>query len=119
MDETQDDATQPANAELVRRLLSSFQSQDQATAASLLSAGFRFTSPQDDHIDKAEYLAVCFPTADHFAEHRLMEVVEAGDEVLIRYEYVLHDGRRFRNMEAITVRDGLIAEVQVYFGGAV
>ena len=50
----------------------------------------------------------------------MMETAEVGDTVLIRYEYELADGGRFRNMEAITVdSEGRILETQVYFGGAV
>jgi hypothetical protein len=36
-----------------------------------------------------------------------------------RHEYELTSGDRYRNMEAITVRDGLIRDVQVFFGGKV
>ncbi|MGW1916038.1 hypothetical protein ACWCQS_36280 [Streptomyces sp. NPDC002076] len=39
--------------------------------------------------------------------------------VFVQYEYEPTGGERYRNMEAITVRDGLIREVQVYFGGEV
>jgi hypothetical protein len=39
--------------------------------------------------------------------------------VFVHYEYEPVTGGRYRNVEAITVRDGLIREVQVFFGGAV
>ena len=100
--------------------MAAFHEQNLAAAHALVADGFRFTSPQDDHLDRDEYFRVCFPTADHFIEQRMMETAEVGDTVLIRYEYELADGGRFRNMEAITVgEDDLIHEVQVYFGGAV
>ena len=35
------------------------------------------------------------------------------------YEYELRTGTRHRNTELITVRNGKIVEVQVFFGGAV
>ncbi len=57
---------------------------------------------------------------EHFSEHMLLQTVDAGDDlVLVRYEYVLHDGSRFRNVEAQTVRGGQVHEVEVYFGGQV
>jgi hypothetical protein len=37
--------------------------------------------------------------------------------VFVRYEYTLADGKRYRNVEAITVRDGLVRATEVYFGG--
>jgi SnoaL-like domain len=98
-----------------------FQTQNEAAARAMVAGGFTFTSPQDDHLDVAKYFEVCFPTAAHFASQTIMETAEAGDTVLVRYEYELADGSgRFRNMEALTVEDsGLISEVQVYFGGGV
>ncbi|WP_367325595.1 hypothetical protein [Streptomyces sp. HUAS ZL42] len=50
----------------------------------------------------------------------LLHVTPADDEiVLVHYEYELTSGGRYRNVEAITVREGLIREVQVFFGGRV
>ncbi len=98
-----------------------YQAQNEAAARALASDGFRFTSPQDDHLDRERYFEVCFPTIGHFASQTMMETAEVGDTVLVRYEYEVADGGgRFRNMEALTVNDaGLITEVQVYFGGGV
>lgn len=42
-----------------------------------------------------------------------------GELVFAYYEYELTAGGRFRNVETITVRDGLIKEVRVFFGAAV
>jgi hypothetical protein len=42
-----------------------------------------------------------------------------GELVRVHYEYELTTGGWYRNVEAITVRDGLIREVQVFFGGKV
>ncbi|MFJ8113721.1 nuclear transport factor 2 family protein [Streptomyces sp. NPDC096132] len=97
-----------------------YRAQDRAAAVLLYADDFTFTSPQDDHIDKAAFFARCFPTADRMAEQRLLHVTPADDElVLVHYEYELAEGGRYRNVEAITVRDGLIREVQVFFGGGV
>lgn len=75
-------------------------------------------SPTD--IVEAAFFERCLPTADRFAEQRLLHVVPADEElVLVYYEYELTTGGRYRNVEAITVRDGLVREVQVFFGGEV
>jgi hypothetical protein len=51
---------------------------------------------------------------------RLLHVVAVDEEVVfVQYEYELAGGDRYRNMEAITVRDGLIRDVEVFFGGKV
>ena len=97
-----------------------YRSQDRDAALPLYAGEFTFTSPQDDHIDKAVFFERCFPTAARFREHRLLTVTRADPElVLVYYEYELVTGERYRNMEAITVREGLIREVRVFFGGRV
>ncbi|WP_369393458.1 nuclear transport factor 2 family protein [Streptomyces sp. CG1] len=107
-------------ASVVEAAFRYYLSQDREAALLLYTDDFTFTSPQDDHIDKATFFERCFPTADRLTEQRLLHVVAADDEVvLVQYEYELAGGDRYRNMEAITVRDGLIREVQVYFGGKV
>ena len=39
-----------------------------------------------------------------------------GDEVLVTYEGTGTAGNVFRNTEVLTVRDGKIVEVEIYFG---
>lgn len=104
--------------EVVRGLLAAYLAQDERRARTLVDERFRFTSPQDDHIDRAAYFERCFPTADRVARQDLLQLVEAEPGlVLVRYEYELRTGGIFQNMEAITVRDGRVVEAQVYFGG--
>jgi ketosteroid isomerase-like protein len=97
-----------------------YLAQDRDAAFALYGDDFTFTSPQDDHIDKAAFFERCFPTADRVREQRLLRVTPADEElVFVYYEYELKTGDRYRNVEAITVRDGLIRDVQVFFGGRV
>lgn len=108
------------NSRVVQLMRAAFQDQNRAAAEDLLADGFVFTSPQDDRIDKATYLEVCFPTSGHFTEQVLMELLDVGEHTVIsRYEYGITDGTRYRNVEAATVVDGRITEVEVYFGGEV
>ena len=108
----------PSNADTVRAFFRSFLAQDRAAAERLVADEFVFTSPQDDHIDRATFFERCFPTADRFKDHQLLEVVPTdGDDVFVLYEYELEGGQRHRNAEVITVRDGRITETQVFFGG--
>jgi ketosteroid isomerase-like protein len=107
-----------SSEDVVRRIFASYQAADRATAESLIAADFVFTSPQDDHIDRAAYFERCFPTADRFDHQELMRVVATGDDVFVMYEYRLREtGERYRNAELITVRGGQLVETQVFFGG--
>ena len=109
-----------SSTDIVRASLEAYLAQDRETAERLLAEDFVFTSPQDDHIGKAEYLVRCFPTADRFESQEILELVRAGDDgVFILYEYELKTGERYRNTEFITVRGGQLAETQVFFGGRV
>jgi len=97
--------------------MDAYHVQDREAAERLFAPDFVFTSPQDDHIDRATWFAVCFPTADRFVSHRLLEIVATATGVISLYEYELQNGERYRNAELAVVRDGQIAEVQVFFGG--
>jgi ketosteroid isomerase-like protein len=106
--------------EIVRASFDAYRSQDRAACEALLAADLTFTSPQDDHIDKATFLERCFPTADRVVSQEIVELVAAGDDgVFIMYEYELRTGERHRNTEFIIVRDGRLVETQVFFGGRV
>jgi ketosteroid isomerase-like protein len=105
--------------EVVQAFMRAFQEQDREQADALMAPDFEFTSPQDDHIDKAAWLERCFPSADHFdSASETLQIVEVDGIVLHRYGYVV-DGQRWRNVEATRVIDGKVREVEVYFGGAV
>jgi ketosteroid isomerase-like protein len=106
--------------EIAQAMLESFRAQDRAAAERLLADDFVFTSPQDDHIDKATFFERCFPTADRFIAQEIRHVVPTdGDDVFLMYEYELPSGERYRNVEVLTVRGDRIAETQVFFGGRV
>lgn len=109
-----------SRTDIVRASFAAYRAQDRDAADRLLAADLVFTSPQDDHIDKATYLDRCFPTADRFVSQEILQIVDAGgDGVFVLYEYELKTGERHRNAEFITVRDGRIVEIQVFFGGQV
>jgi ketosteroid isomerase-like protein len=112
-------ATVISNVDVVRRLRIAFDEQDAPGAEALLADDFRFTSPQDDHIDRDAWMRDCFPSAGHFVQSHLSELGAHGDVVFSRYDYTLEDGTRWRNMEAATVHDGQVHEVEVYFGGRI
>ncbi|MQA86609.1 MAG: DUF4440 domain-containing protein [Streptosporangiales bacterium] len=108
------------NADIVRACFESYVNQDRDTAESLIARNFVFTSPQDDHIDRAAFFERCFPTAGRLRTQELLHVVPTdGDDVFVLYEYELHTGERHRNVEVLTVRNGKVAETQVFFGGRV
>lgn len=104
---------------VVQEFMRAFRAQDRAAAERVMAEDFVFTSPQDDHIDKATWLERCFPTAGHFSSPaHTLQIIPIDGLVLHRYEYAV-DGALWRNVEALEVRDGLVHAVEVYFGGPV
>jgi ketosteroid isomerase-like protein len=107
----------PDNASIVTKSFEYYRAQDQPAAFSLYADDFTFSSPQDDRIDRAAFFEKCFPTAARMASQQLLRVTPADDELVFAYyEYTLTTGETYRNVEAITVRGGLIREVRVFFG---
>src|SRR5688572_18322604 len=47
-------------ADLVRRCFAAYRAKDRAAIEQLIAKDFRFTSPYDDHIDRAAYFARCW-----------------------------------------------------------
>ena len=108
------------DTEVVRAAFEAYLAQDLEAEERLIADDFVFTSPQDDHIDKAAFLQRCFPTAERLVSQVILELVAAGPgAVFILYEYKLRSGDRHRNAEFITVRGGQLVETQVFFGGRV
>lgn len=110
-----------SEVETVRAVFDAYLRHDRETEDRLLAEDFVFTSPQDDHIDKATFFDRCFPTADRVTTQEMLYVVPAGGgDVFAMYEYELREtGERHRNVELLTVRDGRVRETQVFFGGRV
>lgn len=104
--------------EIVERYFQAYLQQDRATAERLTGPEFVFTSPQDDHIDRAAFFERCFPTSSRLRSQQLLRIAAAtAHDVFVMYEYELLAGGRFRNAELITIRDGRLTESQVFFGG--
>jgi len=110
-----------SKVDTVRAVFDAYMRQDRDAEDRLLADDFVFTSPQDDHIDKATFFERCFPTADRFTTQEMIYVVPAGDDdVFAMYEYELKEtGEHHRNVELLTVRADRVVETQVFFGGRV
>jgi ketosteroid isomerase-like protein len=103
-------------AELVKRSYRAYVDDDRAAIERLFAEDFCFTSPLDNRIDRKTYFERCWPNHRWIDGFDFIAVVPSGDRVYVTYVGHSDSGRRFRNTEALTVRDGKIVEVEVYFG---
>jgi ketosteroid isomerase-like protein len=104
-------------SELARRYYRVYQAADREAVEALLAPGFTFTSPWDDHIDRATYFSHCFVHAGEF-RFRLddMKVFVQGDEAVVVYETEGKQGGTFHNAELLRFEGGQIASIDVFFG---
>jgi uncharacterized protein (TIGR02246 family) len=103
-------------AELVRRLFDTYVSGDRAEAEQLIARDFTFTSPYDDHIDRATYFKRCFePQAGKFAPFAFHEIMIDGNDVYVTYTGGTAD-HRFHNTEKFELIGDQVATVEVFFG---
>src|SRR5260370_21069784 len=101
---------------LVRDYYAAYGSKDRQVVEDLLSADFIFSSPQDDHIDRATYFAKCWPNSARMHTIEVERLCRQQDEVFVRYRLAMLDGGQFRNVQVLRFRGSKILEVDVYFG---
>ncbi len=102
--------------EVVRRQFQAFNDDDRVAAAALIAEDFRFTSPIDNGIDRACYVARCWPGDYGMSDFRIERLIADGDTVVTIFDAKTKDGRRLRNAGTNRVRDGKIVEAECYFG---
>ena len=102
--------------ELARRYYQVYQSVDREALEALLAPGFTFTSPWDDHIDRATYFSHCFVHAGEFRFRDDMKVFAQDDEAVVLYETEGKAGGTFRNAELLRFEGGQITSIEVFFG---
>jgi ketosteroid isomerase-like protein len=90
--------------------------KDRAAIEALIAPGFHFTSPLDNHLDRAAYFARCWPNSERIADFQFIRLTPHGEEVFVTYEGRTKRGERFRNTEVLTIRGSQIVNAEVYFG---
>jgi ketosteroid isomerase-like protein len=101
---------------IARASYQAYVDKDRAAIEALIAADFHFTSPLDNRIDRATYFARCWPNSTTLAGFDFIYVVPHGEHVFVTYQGKSNGGKRFRNTEILTIRDGKIVEAEVYFG---
>jgi ketosteroid isomerase-like protein len=104
---------------IARAAYEAYVTKNRAAIEKLIAADFHFTSPLDNRIDRATYFARCWPNSERIDGFKFINLVPDGDRVFVTYESHTKNGERFRNTEIVTVRDGQIVEVEVYFGWSI
>ena len=102
--------------DLVRQCYATYETKDRQSLEKLIADDFSFSSPQDDHIDRATYFERCWPNSEKIRTITIEKLFEQDGEAFVRYRSELKNGEVFRNTELLTFKDGKLVEVDVYFG---
>lgn len=102
-------------ASIARACYDAYVAKDRAAIEALIADDFRFTSPLDNELDRKSYFATCWPNSANTEGFEFVHMVANGEQVFVTYEGQSKNAR-FQNTEILTVRDGQIVAVEVYFG---
>jgi ketosteroid isomerase-like protein len=105
-----------ARSDLIRALFAAYLSGDRKAVEHRLAEDFRFTSPYDDAIGKAEYFVRCWRGSDWIERHEIERIFVQGDQAFVTYRCVATDGKSFRNTEFVVFEADRISSIDVYFG---
>jgi hypothetical protein len=108
------------NEETIRKYYALWSQQnDWHPVDMLLTDDFTFTSPVDDRISKSAFKTGCWDTQHGLiAGHDLDRVFVIGDQAFVRYTCRTKNGRSFRNVEYLQLKDKRIEAIECYFGGS-
>ena len=101
---------------VARRCFEAYVAKDRAAIEALIAPDYRFTSPLDNALARDTYFARCWPNSEAIEAIEIVHQVEEGSRAFVVYEARMRSGRRFRNCESFTVRDGKLVSTEVYFG---
>ena len=106
------------NGELVRKWYAAWEKRDWDPVDRLLADNFTFSSAAgDDHISKSTFKTRCWETQIDFIKHFDLERVETGaNDAFVKYLCHTKDGKSFRNVEYLRIKNGQLESIECYFG---
>ena len=106
------------NEEIVRKWYAAWEQKDWGPVDSLLADNFTFSSAAgDDHISKSTFKEQCWKTQIDFIKHFDLERVSTGaDDAFVKYLCHTRNGKSFRNVEYLRIKDGQLQSIECYFG---
>lgn len=107
-----------SNEEIIRKWYAAWGNKDLATFNALLADDFTFTSAAgDDHISRTAFKTQCWDTQVDFIAHFDLERITTGaDDAFVKYLCYTKNGKSFRNVEYLRIRNGKLEAIECYFG---
>jgi len=111
-------AQNSTNEEIVRKWYAAWEQKDWGPVDSLLADDFTFSSAAgDDHISKSAFKEQCWKTQINFIKHFDLERISTGaDDAFVKYLCHTTNGKSFRNVEYLRIKNGKLQSIECYFG---
>jgi ketosteroid isomerase-like protein len=108
----------PKSDEIIRRWYAAWEKKDWHPVDILLTDNFTFTSAAgDDHISKSAFKTKCWQSQIDFIERfDLQRVFGSGNEAFVMYVCRTKNGKTFRNVEYLRLKDDKVEAIECYFG---
>jgi len=106
------------NEELVRKWYAGWEKKDWGPLDRLLADDFTFSSPNgDDHISKSTFKTRCWESQIDFIKNFDLERITTGaDDAFVKYLCHTKNGKSFRNVEYLRIKNGKLESMECYFG---
>ena len=115
------DSEASANEAVIRSWYRAWEKKDKDWGPfdAILADDFTFSSADgNDHISKAAFKKNCWDNQIDFVKGSDLELVMVkGDEAFVKYLCHTTNGRSFRNVEYLRLRNRRIEAIECYFGG--
>jgi SnoaL-like domain len=108
----------PKSDETIRKWYSAWEQKDWHPLDIMLADDFTFSSAAgDDHISKSAFKSQCWQTQINFIERfDLQRVFGSGNEAFVLYVCQTKNGKSFRNVEYLRLKDNKVEAIECYFG---
>jgi ketosteroid isomerase-like protein len=115
-----EEGSSTATEEIIRKWYKAWVEKDEGQFEALMTDNFTFTSAAgDDHISRGTFKTRCWDTQANLIEKSDLErVITNGNEAFVKYLCYTTNGKSFRNVEYLRIRDGKVETLECYFGGA-
>jgi ketosteroid isomerase-like protein len=106
------------NEEIIRKWYAAWEKKDLGTFNMLLAHNFTFSSAAgDDHISKSTFKTQCWDTQVDFIGHFDLErITTGGEDAFVKYLCHTKNGKSFRNVEYLRIKNGQLESIECYFG---
>jgi ketosteroid isomerase-like protein len=106
------------NEEVVRKWYAAWEKKDWSPLDAMLADTFTFSSAAgDDHITKSTFKTRCWATQiDYIGHFELERVAADAEDAFVKYLCHTKDGKSFRNVEYLRIKNGKLQSIECYFG---